>query len=74
MVEEFKDLTKLLGLKKGIINICSYCRKIRDKDGNWVSFEAYLHKHTGALFSHGICEDCYGEESKKIKKKHSCTH
>ena len=74
VVEEFRDLTKLLGLKKGIIGICSYCRKIHDEDGNWVSFEAYLSKHTGAHFSHGICEDCYDKESKKIEKKDSCTH
>jgi len=58
VVEEFRDITKLLGLKKGIISICSYCRKIHEEDGRWVTFEAYLQKHTGANFSHGICEEC----------------
>jgi len=58
VIEEFRDITKLLGLNKGIIGICSYCRKIRDEDGQWVTFEAYLQKHTGANFSHGICEEC----------------
>lgn len=58
VVEEFRDVTALLGLHKGIITICSYCRKLRDEDGQWVSFEAYFHKHTGAKFSHGICENC----------------
>lgn len=58
VIEEFRDVTKLLGLKKGIISICSYCRKIRDEDGHWVTFEVYLQKHTGADFSHGICEEC----------------
>lgn len=58
VIEEFRDITKLLGLKKGIISICSYCRKIHEDDGRWVTFEAYLQKHTGANFSHGICEEC----------------
>lgn len=58
VIEEFRDITKLLGLKKGIISICSYCRKIREEDGHWVSFEDYLQKHTGADFSHGICDEC----------------
>ena len=61
VIEEYRDITELLGLKKGIIAICSYCRKIRDKNGQWVTFETYLHKRTGAKFSHGICEDCHDE-------------
>lgn len=58
VVEEFRDITKLLGLRKGIIGICSYCRKIRDEDDQWVPIEAYITSHTGANFSHGICDEC----------------
>ena len=58
VIEEFRDLSELLGLNKGIITTCSYCRKIRDTDGKWLPFEDYLQKHTGAFFSHGICGDC----------------
>lgn len=57
VIEEFRDITKLLGLNKGIMSICSYCRKVNDEK-NWVTFEAYLKSHTGANFSHGICEEC----------------
>ena len=65
VIEEFHDITKLLGLNKGIISICSYCRKIRDEDEQWLKFEAYIQKHTGAKFSHGICEECNATLSKK---------
>lgn len=58
VVEEFRDITKLLDLNKGIISICSYCRKVRNKDSQWVTFEAYIQKSTGANLSHGICEEC----------------
>lgn len=58
VVEEFRDITQLLGLNKGIISVCSHCKKIRDKDGQWLNFDVYMHKYTGANFSHGICEEC----------------
>ncbi len=74
VVEEFRDISKLLGLNKGIIGICSYCRKIRDEDGQWITFEAYLHKHTGADFSHGICEQCNEEVSQEFNLKNLCSH
>lgn len=43
---------------KGIIPICSYCHSIRDDEGAWDKIEAYLHKHSDAEFSHGICPNC----------------
>ena len=61
VIEEFRDISELLGLNKGIITTCSYCKKIRDKDGKWYTFEDYFHNHTSADFSHGICDECKSE-------------
>ena len=58
VVEEYRDVSGLLGLKNGIITVCSYCKKVRDTDDKWVPIEAYIQKQTGADFSHGICEEC----------------
>jgi len=58
IIEEFRDVTKMLGLKKGIITTCSYCQNVRETNGEWVRFEKYLKSHTGAYFSHGVCEKC----------------
>lgn len=74
IVEEFRDITKLLGLKKGIISTCSYCKKIRDEDGQWINFDVYLHKHTGADFSHGICEECHEHILKNLEHKTPYSH
>jgi len=74
VIEEFRDMTKLLGLKKGIINTCSYCKKIHDEDGQWINFDVYLHKHTGADFSHGVCNDCKTSLLHELKEKHPCSH
>lgn len=43
---------------KGIIPICSYCKKIRDDEGFWDQVEYYISQHTQAEFSHSFCPDC----------------
>lgn len=43
---------------RGILPICASCKKIRDGQGTWNPMEAYLHEHSGAEFTHGICPDC----------------
>ncbi|MBN2526103.1 MAG: MCP four helix bundle domain-containing protein [Deltaproteobacteria bacterium] len=43
---------------RGIIPVCSNCRKIRDDEGVWKAMEEYLHEHSDASFSHGICPKC----------------
>ncbi len=55
---ELKTALEEIKTLKGIIPICSYCHKIRDKEGLWNRLEAYLTKYSDAEFSHGICPDC----------------
>jgi response regulator RpfG family c-di-GMP phosphodiesterase len=57
---------------KGFIPICASCKKIRDDEGCWDHLEGYFSKHTEAVFSHGLCPDCfeaYSAEMKKLSKK-----
>jgi len=42
----------------GLLPICAWCKRIRDDQGYWSQVEAYMHAHTGADFTHGICPDC----------------
>jgi PAS domain S-box-containing protein len=51
---------ELAGIKtlKGIIPVCSHCKKIRDTGGSWRQFESYLQDHSNAEFSHGVCPEC----------------
>ncbi len=42
----------------GLLPICSHCKKIRDDKGYWTQIESYIHDHSEAEFSHGICDDC----------------
>ena len=45
----------------GLLPICASCKKIRDDKGYWNQIESYIEKHSDALFSHGICEECADE-------------
>lgn len=55
------DLNKALSeVKKlsGLLPICSHCKKVRDGKGYWNQIEEYIHEHSEAEFSHGICQEC----------------
>ncbi|BBO73990.1 hypothetical protein DSCW_14070 [Desulfosarcina widdelii] len=43
---------------RGIIPICSNCKKIRTDKGAWDEVELYISRHSDALFSHSICPKC----------------
>ncbi len=42
-----------------LLPICSVCKKIRDDDGYWSGVEKYITEHTGTMFSHGVCPECF---------------
>jgi hypothetical protein len=50
-------LTKVKQLS-GLLPICANCKKIRDDSGYWHQLETYIHRHSEADFSHGICPEC----------------
>lgn len=43
---------------RGILPICSYCKRIRDGRDYWDQLESYMARRAGAQFSHGVCPDC----------------
>jgi PAS domain S-box-containing protein len=47
-----------LAILRGLVPICAWCRKVRDGDGRWTTFEAWVHEHSDAKFTHGMCPDC----------------
>lgn len=53
---------------KGLLPICSQCKKIRDDQGYWESLENYFMEHGGAEFTHSICPDCAREFYRNIGK------
>lgn len=43
---------------RGLLVICSFCRRIRNEDRDWEAIDHYVMRHTDTLFSHGLCERC----------------
>jgi PAS domain S-box-containing protein len=46
---------------RGLLRICSVCKKIRNPDGSWDQIEAYIAGHSQADFTHAMCPDCLEE-------------
>ncbi len=79
--EQLKKSLEQIKTIQGLLPICSHCKKIRADDGYWQEVEAYFRENTDAVFSHGICPDCfrklypemdfekiYDQDTKKRKK------
>ncbi len=49
---------RLRSTLKGLLPICASCKRIRDPEGRWHRVEVYIHDHSEAEFTHGICPDC----------------
>lgn len=55
ITEENLDHIKKL---RGLLPICSVCKKIRDDEGYWNTLEIYIKEHSDAEFTHSLCPDC----------------
>lgn len=58
---------------RGLLPMCSKCKKIRDDEGFWNQVDSYIEEHSQATFTHGICPEClvklYGDKDWFKKKK-----
>lgn len=43
---------------RGLLPICSHCKRLRDEHGVWHRLEEYISARSEAEFSHGICPEC----------------
>ncbi|HLP62045.1 MAG TPA: response regulator, partial [Candidatus Deferrimicrobium sp.] len=56
--KELKEANESIRVLRGLIPICSRCKKVRNDDGFWEQVEDYIAQHTEADFSHSLCPDC----------------
>ena len=50
--------TQELRILSGLLPICSFCKKIRNKEGDWELLESYITARSESKFSHGLCPEC----------------
>lgn len=55
---QLQDALDSVRTLRGLLPICSNCKKIRDDQGHWQVMESYIQGRTEASFTHGMCPDC----------------
>ena len=63
-------LAQLNQLKKIILPICMFCKKIRTDTDYWQQIESYFAEHIEVMFSHGICPECMKEKYGELLANH----
>lgn len=58
LIDNLKHALEEIKTLKGILPLCSFCKKIRDDQGNWEQVDVYIYKHSQADISHSICPEC----------------
>ena len=75
LIEKLETALNEIRILRGVIPICAVCKKIRSDSGAWEQLEQYIHEHSEAKFTHGICPDCiklhYKTSVEKIKEPES---
>ena len=63
LIEKLQAAHNEIKVLEGILPICMFCKKIRDENNHWNKLEQYIHDHSEAKFSHGLCPECYREHN-----------
>ncbi len=67
LINELQEALKEIKTLRGILPLCSYCKKIRNDKGFWEQVDVYIHKYSQADISHSICPDCAKEHYPDLK-------
>lgn len=57
-IKELQQALHELTQLRGILPICSFCKRIRDDEGYWQQVEVYIRDHSHVEFSHSLCPEC----------------
>ena len=57
-IEVLRDALDHVKRMQGLLPICMYRHKIRTDQQSWQQIELYIHEHSEATFTHGMCPDC----------------
>lgn len=52
---------------RGLLSMCSFCHRIKNEHDEWEAVHTYITRHTGTLFSHGLCAECAAEHYPDVR-------
>jgi hypothetical protein len=58
LIAELQDAVTKIKILRGLLPICTTCKKIRDDKGYWNQIESYICEHSEAEFTHSMCPIC----------------
>jgi CHASE3 domain sensor protein len=74
LIEKLQTALTEVKTLSGLIPICGWCKQVRNDTGYWQSVEQYVHAHTDATFTHGICPVCQDKFKADIKTQNPDKH
>jgi CheY-like chemotaxis protein len=70
-VAELEEAMANIKQLRGLLPICSYCKRVRGDGDYWEQVEQYIAHHSDAQFSHGICPTCFHNVVEKLDEGES---
>jgi PAS domain S-box-containing protein len=58
LIRRLQEALSSIKTLRGLIPICSSCRRIRNDQGYWQQVDEYIREHSDVRFSHGLCKEC----------------
>jgi len=59
MIETLQASLSEIKTLRGILPLCSFCKKVRNDAGNWEEVDIYIEKHSEADITHSVCPECF---------------
>jgi hypothetical protein len=56
--EHERQVDRYVHRLEGLLPICSFCKSIRNKSGDWEPIETFISTRTEARFTHSFCPNC----------------
>jgi sigma-B regulation protein RsbU (phosphoserine phosphatase) len=58
VAERVLGLQSVVSQLEGLLQICTYCKKIKTEKGDWKPVDQYVAEHTASAIEKAICPDC----------------
>jgi hypothetical protein len=69
LLERVLHQQREIRLLQGMLPICGFCKRIRDQGGRWNQLESYISRHSGARFSHTLCDECSVKHYPELRRQ-----
>ena len=56
--QEMQVMLERFDALRGLLRVCTVCKKIRDQEGNWTDLDEYLRASVDVDMTHGFCPTC----------------